>query len=209
MHKFMNLELVKGSRSPSRLTQQFIIRKTSWGGEGWNGHRKRSRAKAELGTAGRTAIRWQAPQVSDRKSSGFWRQKLHCLHTLEYIHSILPLSALSLSRSSSLASAVTSDDVRGIYCLPKAPRQTQERQRRREDDEDDDKCGRFCDIDRKQKQTNCRCAVAYVNKKKEEKSHNILQIRLRWAGSVGKVLGRSTVSEKAETNEKKEITILS
>lgn len=67
--------------------------------------------------------------------------------------------------------------MRGIYCLPKAARQTEavteegERERSRrereddevDDDEDDDKCGRFCDIDRKQKQTNCRCAVAYVN----------------------------------------------
>lgn len=88
-----------------------------------------------------------------------------CIPWSVYTLSYLCLPSLSLSRSSSLASTVTSDDVRGIYCLPKAPRQTQERQRRREDDEDDDKCGRFCDIDRKQKQTNCRCAVAYVNKK--------------------------------------------
>lgn len=78
----MNLELVKGSGWHSLLTEQFIIRKT----RGGKRRRERSRAKAELGkykTEGQpdrqTAIRWQSPQVSDRKSSGFWRQKLHCL----------------------------------------------------------------------------------------------------------------------------------
>lgn len=78
----MNLELVKGSGWHSLLTEQFIIRKTRGGKRG----RERRRAKAELGkykTEGQpdrqTAIRWQSPQVSDRKSSGFWRQKLHCL----------------------------------------------------------------------------------------------------------------------------------
>lgn len=154
MHKFMNLELVKGSGWHSLLTEQFIIRKTRGGKRG----KERSRAKAELGkykTEGQpdrqTAIRWQSPQVSDRKSSGFWRQKLHCLpypgvYTLPIYPSLS--TSLTLPPSLSLASTVTSDDVRGIYCLPKAPRQTEESeeeeewQRQREDDEDDDKCGR-------------------------------------------------------------------
>lgn len=95
----MNLELVKGSGWHSLLTEQFIIRKRG----------RESRAKAELGkykTEGQpdrqTAIRWQSPQVSDRKSSGFWRQKLHCLpypgvYTLSIYPSLSTSPSLSLS----------------------------------------------------------------------------------------------------------------
>lgn len=105
------------------------------------------------------------------------------LHLPLYLSLPSPLclsSSLSASSCFSFPQTVTSGNVRGIYCLPKAARQTEavteegkgkrggERREREDDevddDEDDDKCGRFCDIDRKQKQTNCRCAVAYVNK---------------------------------------------
>lgn len=102
MHKFMNLELVKGSSWHSLLTEQFIIRKRG---------KERSRAKAELGKYktegqpdGQTAIRWQSPQVSDRKSSGFWRQKLHCLpYPGVYTLPIYPSLSTSLTLSPSLS----------------------------------------------------------------------------------------------------------